>query len=39
MRGDEVLFQARVTAALLSLEGRPQRLPKDMIARFAPLLV
>ncbi len=38
MRGDEVLFQARVTAALLSLEGRPQRLPKDMIARFTPLL-
>ncbi len=38
MRGDEMLFQAKVTAALLTLEGRPQRLPKDMLARFTPFI-
>lgn len=37
-RGADILFQARVTAALLTLEGRPQRLPKDMLEKFSPLL-
>lgn len=33
-RGDEMLFQARITAVLLSLEGRPKRIPADMRAKF-----
>lgn len=33
-RGDETLFTARITAVLLSLEGRPQRIPADMMAKF-----
>jgi len=38
MRGQETLFEAKVTAALLTLEGRPQRLPKDMLVKFTPFL-
>ncbi len=38
-RGKEILFEAKVTAALLTLEGRPQRLPGDMLKKFAPFLL
>jgi acyl-CoA thioester hydrolase len=36
--GAEVLVAARVEAALLGLDGRPCRLPGDMIAIIQPLL-
>jgi acyl-CoA thioester hydrolase len=34
MRGDEILAEATVTAALLTPEGRPRRQPTDWIERF-----
>jgi len=33
MRGEEVLFTAQVTLVLMSLEGRPVRIPADIRAR------
>ncbi|KZL23438.1 tol-pal system-associated acyl-CoA thioesterase [Pseudovibrio sp. WM33] len=33
MRGDEVLIKARVTAVAISADGKPRRLPKDLIAQ------
>lgn len=33
-RGDEILFEAKVTVALVNEDGRPVRLPKDLIDRF-----
>ena len=37
MRGDEKLADAMITAAFLSRDGRPQRQPRDWIARFEQL--
>jgi acyl-CoA thioester hydrolase len=37
MRGDEVLADARVTAAFITLEGRPQRQPREWLERFERL--
>ena len=37
-RDSEILFEAKVTAALLTLEGRPRRLPADMRQRFEAFL-
>ena len=34
MRGEEQLADARVTAAFLDANGRPQRQPKDWVERF-----
>ncbi len=34
MRGAEVLTDARVTAAFLTPDGRPQRQPRDWVERF-----
>ena len=34
MRGDQILAEAAVTAALLTPEGRPRRQPADWIERF-----
>ena len=34
MRGNEQLTDARVTAAFLDAEGRPQRQPKDWVEKF-----
>ena len=34
MRGSEILTDARVTAAYLTADGRPQRQPKDWVERF-----
>jgi acyl-CoA thioester hydrolase len=34
MRGSELLTDARVTAAFLNGEGRPQRQPKDWVDKF-----
>lgn len=33
MRGDEVLIKARVTAVAISANGKPRRLPKDLVAQ------
>ncbi len=33
MRGEEILFTAQVTLVLMSLEGRPVRIPADIRAR------
>ena len=38
MRGNELLTDARVTAAFLTAEGRPQRQPKDWIERFTAIV-
>ena len=35
LRGDETLIEARVEAALVTLDGKPRRFPKDWIERFA----
>ena len=37
MRGPEIVAEARVTAAFLSLDGRPKRQPRDWIERFERL--
>ena len=34
MRGTETLTDARVTAAFLTPDGRPQRQPKEWVERF-----
>jgi len=34
MRGPEMLTDARVTAAFLDQDGRPQRQPKDWVEKF-----
>ena len=34
MRGAELLTDARVTAAFLDADGRPQRQPKEWVERF-----
>lgn len=34
MRGQEILSDAKVTAAFLDRDGRPQRQPKDWVERF-----
>jgi acyl-CoA thioester hydrolase len=34
MRGDQLLAEATVTAALLTPEGRPRRQPADWVERF-----
>lgn len=33
-RRDETLFAAKITAVLLTLDGRPRRIPADMLAKF-----
>jgi acyl-CoA thioester hydrolase len=38
MRGQEILTDARVTAAFLDRDGRPQRQPKDWIERFKTIM-
>jgi acyl-CoA thioester hydrolase len=35
-RGDEVLVEAKVEAAIISESGRPRRFPKEWIAAFMP---
>jgi acyl-CoA thioester hydrolase len=35
-RGDEVLVEARVEAAIVGENGRPRRFPKDWVAAFMP---
>ncbi len=37
MRGDEVIAQAAVEAACITLDGRPRRPPADMVERLSPL--
>lgn len=37
-RGDEVLVDARVEAAIIGENGRPRRFPKEWIAAFMPQL-
>ena len=37
MRGDETLADAMITAAFLSLDGRPQRQPREWVTRFERL--
>ena len=37
LRGEEVLLTAKIGVAVMSLEGRPQRLPAEMKASFARL--
>ena len=37
MRGDQLLADARVTAAFLSPDGRPRRQPRDWVERFERL--
>lgn len=37
MRGDELIFKATVTAALVDLNGRPKRLSAKMLEKFATL--
>jgi acyl-CoA thioester hydrolase len=38
MRGDQVLADARVTAAFLTPEGRPRRQPREWLERFERLM-
>ena len=35
-RGDDVLIEARVEAAIISESGRPRRFPKEWVAAFMP---
>ena len=37
MRGDEILTDATVTAAFLSLDGRPRRQPREWVEKFERL--
>src|SRR3954453_3938415 len=39
MRGPELLTDARLTAAFLDREGRPQRQPKDWVEKFKAITV
>lgn len=38
MRGQEILTDARVTAAFLDRDGRPQRQPRDWVERFKTIM-
>jgi acyl-CoA thioester hydrolase len=38
MRGQEILTDARVTAAFLDQDGRPQRQPKEWVERFNTIM-
>ena len=38
MRGQEILSDARVTAAFLDRDGRPQRQPRDWVERFNTIM-
>jgi acyl-CoA thioester hydrolase len=38
MRGDELIAQAQVEAAVIGLDGRPRRPARDLIAALQPLL-
>jgi acyl-CoA thioester hydrolase len=38
IRGDELLTEARVTAAFLDANGRPQRQPKEWIEKFKDIV-
>jgi acyl-CoA thioester hydrolase len=38
MRGDQLLAEARVTAALLDPDGRPRRQPAEWVERFKSLI-
>ncbi len=38
MRGQELLTDARVTAAFLDCEGRPRRQPKDWVEKFRGII-
>ena len=38
MRGQEILSDARVTAAFLDRDGRPQRQPRDWVERFKTIM-
>jgi len=38
MRGQEILTDARVTAAFLDRDGRPKRQPKDWVERFNTIM-
>jgi acyl-CoA thioester hydrolase len=35
-RGDEVLVEAKVEAAIIGENGRPRRFPKEWVAAFMP---
>ncbi len=37
MRGEDVVFTAQVTVALIDSRGRPKRMPADMAKRFSAL--
>ena len=37
-RGDDLIAQARVEAACITLDGRPRRPPADLVARLTPHL-
>ena len=39
MRGDEILTDARVTAAFIDSDGRPRRQPRDWVEIFRRLVV
>jgi acyl-CoA thioester hydrolase len=38
IRGDELLTDARVTAAFLDANGRPQRQPKEWVEKFNAIM-
>lgn len=38
MRGDEILVEARVTAAFVSPDGKPRRQPAHWVAAFQPII-
>lgn len=38
MRGDEILTEARVTAAFVSPDGKPRRQPSEWVAAFQPII-
>lgn len=38
MRGDEILVEARVTAAFVSPDGKPRRQPAHWVAVFQPII-
>jgi len=38
IRGDELLTDARVTAAFLDANGRPQRQPREWVEKFKSIM-
>jgi acyl-CoA thioester hydrolase len=38
MRGEDILVEARVTAAFVSPDGKPRRQPADWVAAFQPVI-